>query len=63
MAAKEIRVGQDKVAIQRLLINTVTDISLEIREAALNDPTTILAVVHVNNQLKTKFQVCLSVSL
>ncbi|XP_014784675.1 transmembrane protein 132E [Octopus bimaculoides] len=56
MAAKEIRVGQDKVAIQRLLINTVTDISLEIREAALNDPTTILAVVHVNNQLKTKFQ-------
>ncbi|GAB1607248.1 transmembrane protein 132E-like [Argonauta hians] len=56
MAAKEIRVSPDKVAIQRLLINTVTDISLEIREAALNDPTTILAVVHVNNQLKTKFQ-------
>lgn len=56
MAAKEIRVGHDKVSIQRLVVNVVSGINLEVREAALNDPTTILALLHVDNRLKAKFQ-------
>lgn len=57
MAAKEIRVGHDKVSVQRLVVNIVSGINLEVREAALNDPTTILALLHVENKLKAKFQV------
>lgn len=56
MAAKEIRVGHDKVSVQRLVVNIVSGINLEVREAALNDPTTILALLHVENKLKAKFQ-------
>ncbi len=57
IGAKEIKVGNNKVMIERLQVDVVTGISMEI-DADTDLPGTLIARVIRKEQLQRKYQVC-----
>ena len=56
MGSKEIRVGKDKVELERLMVRVISGMSLDITEDK-NIPGALLASVFLRDQLAAKQQV------
>ena len=56
MARREVRVGKDKVVIERLLVRVISGITMEITDEG-HLPGTLAAVVHLQEKLIAMHQV------